>query len=76
MWTAHLIFTQPSGGHSYTFTFTAGSGEAIVFPNAGGCSSLPTMPTGTGHSLELDVIYNTNPASPELDVVACPTTGS
>lgn len=76
MWTAHVVLTQPSGAHNYTLAFSAGSGEAIVYPNAGGCSSLPTMPTGTGHSLTLDLLYNTLPASPEIDVLSCPTTGS
>jgi hypothetical protein len=75
-WVAHIIITQPSGGHSYTFAFSAGAGVNIVYPNAGGCASLPTMPTGTGHSLLLDVIYNPLPGTPELDVLSCPTTGS
>jgi len=75
-WTGHLIFTQPSGSHSYTFAFSAGVGVNIVYPTSGGCSSLPSMPTGTGHSLLLDVIYNPLPSTPELDVLACPTTGS
>lgn len=75
-WTAHINVTQPSGGHSYTLALSAGSGEALVYPVIGGCVSLPTMPTGTGHSLLLDLFYNTNPSSPEIDVLACPTTGS
>lgn len=75
-WVAHIIITQPSGGHSYTFAFSGGSGVNIVYPNTGGCPSLPSMPTGTGHSLLLDMIYNPLPATPELDVLSCPTTGS
>jgi hypothetical protein len=72
MWTAHIVFTQRSGGHSDTVTFTAGSGEAIVYTT--GCpTALPTMPTTTGHSLAIDIIYNTNPSSPEIDVLSCPT---
>jgi len=76
MWVGQMIITQPSGAHNYTFAFSAGSGVRIVYPNAGGCNALPTMPTGTGHSLLLDVIYNANPSTPELDVISCPTSGS
>ncbi len=75
MWTAHLILTQPSGGHNYTFAFSAGSGESITYMATGGCASLPTMPTSTGKSLLLDIVYNTNPSSPTIDVVSCPTDG-
>jgi hypothetical protein len=74
MWTAHILLTQPSGGHNYTVTFSAGSGVSIVYPATGGCAALPTMPTSTGHSLALDIIYNTNPSTPEIDVLSCPTT--
>lgn len=76
MWVGHIVVTQPSGGHNYTFAFSAGSGETITYMAANGCSALPSMPTSTGSSIWLDVIYNTNPSSPRLDVISCPTDGS
>jgi len=77
-WVGHIFVTQPSGGHSYTFTLdpTACTGTAVQYMTTGGCSALPTMPTGTGHSLIIDMLYNSLPATPELDIVSCPTTGS
>ena len=72
----HQIITQPSGGHSYTFALSAGSGVNLVYPTSGGCGSLPSMPTGTGHSLLLDMLYNTLPSTPEIDVLSCQQTGS
>ncbi len=77
MWTAHVLFTQPSGAHSYTLALSAGSGVTLQYQAAGGgCTSLPTMPTGTGNSLALDLLYNTNPSTPRLEVLSCTTDGS
>lgn len=69
-----LKVVQPSGGHNYTLpaTFTAGSGTTVV--QTSGCSSLPSMPTGTNHALLVGLIYNGGIA--ELDVVSCVTTGA
>jgi hypothetical protein len=75
-WLGVFIVTQPAGGNSYTFALAGGSGVNIVYPTSGGCASLPTMPTGTGHALILEVIYNSAPSTPELDVTSCQTTGS
>lgn len=74
-WTTHLIFTQPSGSHDYTLAVSAGAGTAVKYTT--GCSGgLPSMPTGTGHSVLLDIIYNNLPATPEWDVLSCVTTGA
>jgi len=74
----HIKVVQPSGSHSYTFptTLTGGSGTQVVFMATGGCASMPTMPTGTGHTLLLDVVYNANTPTPTYDIVSCPTDGS
>jgi len=34
------------------------------------------MPTHSGHSLLLELLYNTLPETPELDVLSCVATGS
>ena len=67
-------FCQPSGGHAYTLpaSLTAGTGTTVV--QTSGCPTFPTMPTGTNHCVLLDMLYNGIVA--ELDVVACPITGS
>ncbi|MFZ1975792.1 MAG: hypothetical protein WAU89_23320 [Candidatus Acidiferrales bacterium] len=75
-WVDHDIICQPSGSNDYTFALSAGSGIALVYPTAGGCASLPSMPTGTGHCLILDMIFDLLPSTPELDVMTCGTTGS
>jgi hypothetical protein len=72
----HLILTQPSGSNDWTFALSAGSGVNLVYPLGGGCASLPSMPTGTGHGLDIALLYNTLPATPEIDVVSCENTGS
>jgi len=73
----HIKVVQPSGSHSYTFpaTLTGGSGTQVAFMATGGCASMPTMPTSTGHTLLLDVVYNANTPTPTYDIVSCPTDG-
>jgi hypothetical protein len=66
-------FTQPPGGNHYTIpgSFTACTGTVVM---TSGCPSMPSMPTGTGHAVLFDMIFNLG--FNELDVVSCPTTGS
>jgi len=69
-WVEIIKVAQPSGGHNYTFALSGSGATPLVYTT--GCLSLPTMPTGTGHSMFVYLLYNPLPASPELDVLSCP----
>jgi hypothetical protein len=73
-WAVVVKVAQPSGGHNYTFGLTDTGGSAVPIVFSTGCLSLPTMPTETGHMLYVYLLYNTLPATPELDVLSCPNT--
>lgn len=73
-WVGQVIICQPGSGGPYTFSgFSGGSAVSVV---DAGCLSTPSMPAGNGHCLELDMIYNPLPATPELDIDSCPLTGA